>query len=264
MKEGMVMAEGKMQIPPKVYSIAEERGWGGSVWIDKTSVPRYSQAGRYVYRDGLVTTAGWRGPLLFIRVAQPWREVATMRHGRRITLRYDRDHGSVITYKSGRFDFTFVDGSSAGFYVGWMPDRTLASDYFRYGVSEDRSELNAHAARAAAWVEAKVTEALLPRLRQELEEGHRVDFGALSATQTEVTCGRDSFGWNDISTLKLSAPRLSSDELRKHDVSRSEAALSLSWKTPAGTNGHASLPTSEVWNVKALQELHQMLTSPGH
>jgi hypothetical protein len=139
MKEVMAMAEGKMQIPPKVYSIAEERGWGGSVWIDKTSVPWYSQAGRYVYRDGLVTTAGWRGPLLFIRVAQPWREVATMRHGRRITLRYDRDHGSVITYKSGRFDFTFVDGSSAGFYVGWMPDRTLASDYFRYGVSEDRS-----------------------------------------------------------------------------------------------------------------------------
>jgi hypothetical protein len=263
MKEVMAMAEGKMQIPPKAYSIAEERGWGGSAWIDKTSVPRYSQAGSYVYLGGLVTTAGWRGPLLFIRVAQPWREVATMRHGRRITVRYDRDHGSVITYKSERFDFTFVDGSSAGFYVGWVPDRTLASDYFRYGVSEDRSELNTHAGHAAAWVADKVTEALLPRLRQELEEGHRVDFGALSATLTEVTYGRDSFSWNDISTLKLSAPWLSNDELRKHDVSHREATLNLSWKTPTGTDGHASLTTSEVWNVKALQELHQMLTSPG-
>jgi hypothetical protein len=130
-------------------------------------------------------------------------------------------------------------------------------------VSEDRSELNARGARAAAWVEAKVTEILLPRLRQELEEGHRVNFGALSATLTEVTYGRDSFGWNDIGTLKLSAPPLSNDELRKDDASESEAALSLSWKTPTGTHGHASLTTSEVWNVKALQELHQMLASPG-
>ena len=50
---------------------------------------------------------------------------------------------------------------------------------------------------------------------------------------------------------------------RRSRESRSEAALSLSWKTPTGTHGHASLTTSEVWNVKALQELHQMLTSPG-
>jgi hypothetical protein len=119
MKEVVAVAEGKIQIPLKVHLIAEGRGWGGSVWIDKAAVPRASQAGSYVYRDGLVTAAGWRGPLLFIRVAQPWREVATMRHGRRIAVRTTGTMAvSSPTSPTGSTSHSLM-AARPGFTSGW-------------------------------------------------------------------------------------------------------------------------------------------------
>src|ERR1700729_932648 len=112
------MSHGTVVIPEKVHSIAMEQRWGRSIWVDKTSVGWRSKGGKYLYQEGLVSARGWRGPLLFISIAQPWQNVETMRHDRWIMLQYDREHGSVITFKSDRFDVTFSDGGSVRFYAG--------------------------------------------------------------------------------------------------------------------------------------------------
>jgi hypothetical protein len=259
------MTQGVVVIPPKVREIAVERDWTGPVWSDPLLNLPYSQAGTYLYQEGLVAAAGWRGPLLSITVVKPWREVTTLRHGWSRNLAHDLELGSVVLFTDDTFDVKFADGTSAGFSIGRMPHRTLAADYFEHGPRPDRSGTNAKAVEAVALVEATVAEALMPTIRQELEEGRMVSFGALSATLDGVACGGQSFGWDDITTLELEpdAPWPTYHDLHRKDGGQSQAMLNLRWKAPGGTDRHRIFSTDEVWNLKALQKLRQTLARPN-
>jgi hypothetical protein len=59
-------------MPKKVSVIASERAWGEPIWIDMTSAVPSSHAWRYLFEEGVAIAAGWRGPLLFVRVVASW------------------------------------------------------------------------------------------------------------------------------------------------------------------------------------------------
>jgi hypothetical protein len=200
------------RVPPKVAAIAVDRDWGKSIWMDMTSAVPSSQAWRYLFEEGVVIARGWRGPLLFVRVAQRWSDAAKIRHSFLLYVNHDRARGSVITHRSDRFDFTFADGSSAGFYVGQVPVRTLASDYFRYGVRTDLvPEANEVAVDAVTTVLDKVTEALLPQLRRDIDAE-----GSLSSPLQQ--CRVPPL------TTALVCPRLDPDRKRDHEVAYKSVA----------------------------------------
>lgn len=245
-------------IPPIVAAIAVERDWGKSIWIDMTSAVPTSHAWRYLFEEGVVIARGWRGPLLFVRVAQRWSDATTVRHSFLRYVNHDRAHGSVITHRSDRFDLTFADGSSAGFYVGQVPVRTLASDYFHYGVRTDLlPSANEAAVDAVSAVLDKVTEALLPQLRRDIDAGRSVDFGALSASRDGLRYGADTFGWRDITDMKMNASWPSNAALREEETCRSRATVQLGWRTGTGTYRSAELKAADVCNFDALQELRR-------
>ncbi len=248
--------EGMARIPQKVSAIAAERDWGNPIWIDQTSAVPSSRAWRYLFEEGVVIAWGWRGPLLSVRVAQRWSDAAKVRHGWLLFVGYDRAHGSVITHRSDRFDLTFADGSSAGFYIGQVPVRTLASDYFRYGVRTDLLPTqNESAWDAIEAVKRKVTEALLPQLRQEFDAGRWVDFGALSASRDGLRYGAETFGWHDITDMKLAASGPSNADLRQEETCRSRATLRLGWRAAGGMYRSAELKAEDICNFDALEQL---------
>ena len=215
----------------------------------------YTQAWDYLYEEGVVSTAGWRGPLLRIRAVQGWSEVRLLRHELRVWVVYDRDHGSVITYHSDRFVVTSANGRSVKFAIGQTPERTLASDYFRFGVRSDTEPMNIAAAQVVSAVQRKVAEAQLPMLRKELDAGRSADFGALSATRDEIRGGGDVFRWHDVTGIKFTAPWPSDDEVKSRDMARSEAVVRLSGKTASGSSKNVVLQAGEVHNLATLREL---------
>jgi hypothetical protein len=239
-----------------VQDAVTAQGLGEQVWVDRRSNVPLLRSWDYLYEEGVVRY----GPLLRVSGVEHWGDAELVRFDRWRTAAYDRDRGSVITQTVGAFEVTFRDGRLLRFKIRTMPIRTLAIEYFRYGgVNEAAEPINKRAWPAADLILEKTAAAQLPRMRERLEAGERVEFGLLSATLHGIRAGEREFPWKRVSkpNLYVEGQPFRPGDSSSRPVQQRAGQVAITVRTREGMHD-LEFPPGAIQNLRALGMLHAL------
>jgi hypothetical protein len=230
---------------------AEELNFSKALFINSGSGIPFSQSRDYYFPEGIIGTRGNFPPFLHVVVAERWEAIQDLQCKYTLRAEHDTEHGSVITTGYTRYRATFRGGSTHRFVIGEDSERTLASDYFRYGIRSDVIQQIRDAATTRRTISTAVANAQLPQILQRIQAGDRVMFGALSADHEGIyTTDNAFFPWHALSVAEVS-PDVS-HALRGHSQVVLENTLCI--KEAADPRPH-KFPVSSIHNFGAFHLL---------
>lgn len=175
----------------------------------RLGLPIFPDRNGYLFENGLVHMLGFSVILHGIGAIEQWSDAVDVEHYRGLNAIYDTAHGSVITQAGDVYKIRFKDKKSLKFSISQSSERTLASDYFRYGPRQENLSLQTELyPTASKHVWTVLAEEQQQWMRQALDQGESVNFGVLSATNQGITYANETYLWDNVHiTLKsLSFP----------------------------------------------------------
>lgn len=197
----------------------------------------------HVHEHGLALTTR----LGRTRRVHRWEHVTDLWYDVTMRITHDQARGSVVTQKTRKLTFGFDGAEKVTVRLQEAAVRTLARDFFGYGIRP----LDTSAAETAAeHVRGRVAAAQLPSVKKRIAAGQTVAFGAVSVTADELHYQGQSLPWRKVSWLGFLHRYSSKPPVDGGGFARISYDLDTRW---------FNVPAADVSNLQTLEQFYDSL-----